>query len=157
QAEQVQAQKRARMAQGSLEAEAELALREKQLAEAQATLALLEVGSRPEEIEAERARLARLEEELRYLEGLRERLAVASPIVGLIVTPRLKEKVGQYFREGDLIGEVKSSVGLEAEIALAEQDAERVRTGQPVTLKARALPFRTFGGLVDRIAPVAVP
>src|SRR5262249_14379564 len=135
----------------------ELALREKQLAEEEAALALLEVGSRPEQVEAERARLARLEEELRYLEELRGQLEVASPIGGLIVTPRLKEKVGQYLHEGDLIGEVRSWAGLEAEIALSEQDAEWVRNGQSVTLKARALPYQLFVGRVDRIAPVAVP
>ena len=53
-----------------LDAEAELARREKDLADGQATLTLLEAGSRPEQIEAERAALARLEEEARYLEGL---------------------------------------------------------------------------------------
>jgi multidrug efflux pump subunit AcrA (membrane-fusion protein) len=155
--EQIEAEKRARRAQGAVEAETELALREKQLAEARATLALLEAGTRPEEVDAERARLARLDEELRYQEGLRERLSVASPVAGLIVTPRLRERVGQYFQEGDLIGEVESPTGLEAEITLAEHDAERVRAGQPVALKARALPFRVFRGQVDRIAPVAVP
>jgi len=156
-ADQVEAEKRARRAQGAVEAETELALREKQLAEAETALTLLEAGPRPEEVDAERARLARLDEELRYQEEIRARLAVASPVSGLVVTPRLREKVGQYFREGDLICEVESLAGLEVEITLEEHDADRVRTGQPVALKARALPFRIFRGRLDRIAPVAVP
>ncbi len=47
--------------------------------------------------------------------------------------------------------------GLEAEITLAEHDADRVRPGQPVALRTRASSIRTFHGRVDRIAPVAVP
>ena len=148
-----EARKRAREAAGTLEAEAELSLREQKLAEARAALALLEVGTRPEEIEAERARLALLQEEARYLEGLVDRVEVTSPVGGLVATPRLKEKVGQYLREGDLICEIEAPDALEYEVVVAEQDEARVRPGQPVVLKARALPYETFRARVDRIAP----
>lgn len=154
--EQAQAQKRAEIARGTIEAEAELARRERELAEARSTLSLLEVGSRPEEIEAERAHLARLEEEARYWTGLRAKLEVASRVSGVMITPHLKEKIGQYVKEGDLIGEVHARP-LEVEIAVPEQDAARVRIGQRVELKARSLPFETFQARVDRIAPAAVP
>jgi hypothetical protein len=50
---------------------------------------------------------------------------------------------------------VEAKGGLEAEIALTEQDVARVRPGQDVRLKARALPFETFATQVDRIAPAA--
>ncbi len=156
QTEQVRAEQRARQARGTLEAEAELARRDKELAEAEATRTLLEAGTRPEEIEAERARLARLREEALYLERLPERLQVVSPVPGLITTPRLKEKVGQYLREGELIGVVEDPAGLEAEITLAEQDAARARPGQEVALKARALPQETFRARVERVAPAVL-
>ncbi|MBI3839281.1 MAG: HlyD family efflux transporter periplasmic adaptor subunit [Planctomycetia bacterium] len=138
-----------------LDAEAELARRHKDLADAQATLTLMEAGSRPEEIEAERARLTRLQEEFRHLEEQRRKQAVASPVSGLVTTARLKEKVGQYLREGDLICMVEQPAGMEAEIALAEQDVAQIRAGQAVELKVRALPFETFATKVDRIAPAA--
>jgi multidrug resistance efflux pump len=155
QVEESRAQHEARRALGTQEAEAELARREKELADAQAALALLEAGSRPEEVEAGRARLDRLREELRYLDGLPEKVQVRSPVGGLITTPHLREKVGQYVREGDLIGVVEDPGGLEAEVALAEQEVARVRPGQAVELKARALPFETFPASVDRVAPAA--
>jgi putative peptide zinc metalloprotease protein len=155
QEEQARAEKRARQARGTLEAEAELARREKELADVRATLVLMEAGSRPEEIDAERARLARLEEELRYLTELGVKLAVTSPVAGVITTPRLKEKVGQYLHEGDLIGVVEEPGGLEAEVALPEQDAARVQAGHTVKLKARATPLETVEVPVDRIAPAA--
>ncbi len=155
QLEQALAQKRERVTVGTLEAEAELARRQKDLADAQAALNLLEAGTRPEEIEAEEARLRRLEEERRYLEGQRGKLRLASPVPGLITTPHLREKVGQFFKEGDLICEVEEPCTLEAEIAVEEQDVARVELGQAVEMKARALPFETFHGRVERVAPVA--
>jgi multidrug efflux pump subunit AcrA (membrane-fusion protein) len=152
---QTQAQKRVREALGTLEAETELSKREKELADARATLTLLEAGTRVEEIEAERARLARLQEEVRYLEGVRERLPIRSPAAGVIVTPRLKEKSMHFVHEGDIIAVVEEPALLEAEITLAEQDVARVEPGQQVELKARALPFEMLSARVDRIAPAA--
>jgi multidrug resistance efflux pump len=153
--DQARAHKEARQALGTQEAEAQLARRENELADAQAVLSLLETGSRPEEVEAGRARLDRLREELRYLEGLPEKVQVRSPSAGLITTPHLREKLGQFVHEGDLIGVVEAPEGLEAEIALAEQEVARVRPGQAAELKARALPFETFPASVARIAPAA--
>jgi multidrug efflux pump subunit AcrA (membrane-fusion protein) len=156
---QAQFQKRHREVLGTREAiagpdaQAELARRDKDLADAQATLNLLEAGSRPEEIEAQRARITLLEEEAGYLDTLQGRLTVASTISGVIITPYLKEKVGQYVREGELICLVEDRTRLEAEIALAEEDVARVRVGQTVQLKIRARPFEVFASQVDRIAP----
>jgi multidrug efflux pump subunit AcrA (membrane-fusion protein) len=86
---------------------------------------------------------------------MREKLPVASPAGGVVTTARLKEKVGQYVKEGDLIGVVEEPAVLEAEITLAEQEVARVQPGQPVGLKARALPFETMPSQVDRVAPAA--
>jgi multidrug efflux pump subunit AcrA (membrane-fusion protein) len=63
--------------------------------------------------------------------------------------------VGQYLREGDLIGIIEEPATLETEITLAEQDVTRVQAGQRVELKARAFPFETFTAQLDRIAPAA--
>lgn len=155
QREQSEAEKRARQAKGTLEAERELAKREKELADDRSALALMEAGSRPEEVEAEREKLARLEEEGRYLGGLREKFNVASSVDGLVTTARLREKVGQYMKEGDLICVIEEPAVLEAEITMPEQDVARVRPGQTVELKARVLPFETFRTEVERIAPAA--
>jgi multidrug efflux pump subunit AcrA (membrane-fusion protein) len=152
---EAQAAKRARQAKGTLETEAEVARREKELADAQAALRLLEAGTRPEEIQSQQARLARLQVEVQHLEDHRLKQTVGCPVAGLVTTPHLKEKVGQYLHEGDLICVVEEPASLEAEIALAEQDVGRVQPGQPVKLKARVLPFETYATKVERIAPAA--
>jgi putative peptide zinc metalloprotease protein len=74
-------------------------------------------------------------------------------VAGTVTTPRLREKVGQYVKEGDLIGVVEAPEVLEAEVALPEQDVARVQPGQAVKLRVRALPFETFDSRVERIAP----
>jgi putative peptide zinc metalloprotease protein len=155
--EQAQARKREREEKGTREAEMELASREKDLADCRAALRLLEAGSRPEEIEAEQARLDRLREEVQYLERVQGKLYVCSPISGLITMPRLKEKIGRYLKEGDLICEVEEPGVLEAEVALDESEAARVLPGQSVKLKCRALPFQTLTANVDRVAPRSLP
>jgi multidrug resistance efflux pump len=140
---------------GTLESENELASREKELAEANAALGLLMAGSRREEIDAARASRARAQEELNYLMQLQQKLVLTSPVQGVIVTHRLKEKRGQFFNEGELVCEVEGLSQLETEITLHEQEVPDVRPGQKVELKARALPFKTFEAQVDRIAPRA--
>ncbi|MCI0456344.1 MAG: HlyD family efflux transporter periplasmic adaptor subunit [Gemmataceae bacterium] len=156
QLQQARAHKQARQALGTLEAEAELARRDKDWADARSVLTLLEAGTRPEEIDAERARLARLQEEARYLQEWQDRLRVCTTSAGLVMTPRLREKVGQYLKEGDLICVIEEPGGLEAEIAVPEQDVARVQSGQPVSLKARGFPFETLSGQVERVGAGAV-
>ncbi|MCI0361327.1 MAG: efflux RND transporter periplasmic adaptor subunit [Planctomycetaceae bacterium] len=159
---QGQFQKRHRLALGTreaiagLDAEAELARREKDLADAQSTLTLLKAGARPEEKDAQRALLDRLREELRHWQAQEPRLSVTTPVGGVITTPRLAEMVGHYLHEGDLICEVEEPSLLEVEIGLSEQAAAHVHVGQRVDLKARGLPFQTFQIAVERIAPLAV-
>lgn len=155
QLQQAQAQRRAREVAGTLDAEAEAARRKKELADVEAALKLLQAGSRPEEIEAEQARLARIKEELTHLLETRSKLEIRSPWAGTMTTARMKEKAGQYFEKGALICIIEDAAGLEAELALTEQEVDGVKTGQSVELKARALPFRTFHAKVERIAPRA--
>jgi RND family efflux transporter MFP subunit len=105
------------------------------------------------ELRQTESRLASAQEHTKYLEGIAAKLEVRSPVAGLIMTPRLKERVGQYLHEGDLICVVEDPTILRAEVKLPEQEVELVRPGQRVELKARALPFDPFTGTVERLAP----
>ena len=153
---QVQNEKSAQENIGTLEAEAELARREKELEEAKAALTLLEAGSRPEEIDAAEASLARQKEDLAFLEQQRKKLQLYSRVEGVITTPRVKDRVGEYLQQGDLVCEIEESSSLEVEISIPEDRISEVRPGQCVWLKARALPYETFEAQVERIAPAAV-
>lgn len=154
--EQALRERDGRSAIGVLDSEDELARCAKELAEANAAVEMLLAGTRPEEIEAAAATLARAEEELNFLEKQQGRLSLHVCIDGTVVTPHLNEKVGQYFNEGDLICEIQEASVLEAEIAIPEKEVSDVQPGQYVTLKARAMPYETFEALVERIAPTAL-
>jgi len=153
--QQAFSQKRTREASGNLLFEAELAKRVKDLADTEAALALLTAGARPQELEAERARLEKFQEELDYNRDLQSKQELCSTLTGYVTTPRLREKVGQFLEKGTLICTIEDLTSLEAEIAIPEDKMEGVQVGQSINLKARAFPLQTFTGRVDRIAPVA--
>lgn len=151
---QALAEEGARSALLVLETESDLVQRERDLAEARATLNLMEAGTRPELLEAKRAELERVREELAYLQQTKERQTLRSPIHGTIVTPDLHMKKGTFLQEGELFCEVVDASRVKVEIAVPEHAAARVKQGQPIEVKPRALPYQTFEGTVDRIAPV---
>jgi multidrug resistance efflux pump len=121
--------------------------------EAERELERLLAGSRPEEIEATEAEIGSLEAKRRLLEHQTSRLEIRAPHAGVITTPRLREKAGQYVSRGELIVEVHELKKLTVDIEVPERDIAPVRVGQPVFLKARAYPAETFYGEVVGIAP----
>jgi putative peptide zinc metalloprotease protein len=133
-----------------------VALAERQQKEAKGKLDILLAGSRREEIEATEAEIARSEAQHRYLEEQLQRVRVVSPLSGVITTPKLKERIGQHVKKGDLIAQVHALKTVRAEIALPEKEIADVQVGQAVALKARAYPETSFLGTVTAIAPAAV-
>jgi len=136
-------------------AEEHVAVLANELAQARGRLAMLSAGNRPEEITATAQAVARAEAERNRLEGEIARLVVIAPHNGVVMTPRLSEKVGKYVKPGDLIAEIHALERLTAEIGVSERDIGEVRLGQPVSLRLRAYPSRTFQGKVTRIATAA--
>lgn len=152
---QTQSARRAREAEGVMSYEGELARRTKEYADTLAALRLLEAGSRPEDIEAQQARLARLVEERKHLEARQAKQLVVAPAAGVVTTPRLREKIGQFLTKGAELCLVEDQGKLEAEVAIREEDARLLTQGQTVSLKPRSLPFHRLPATVDRIAPSA--
>jgi multidrug resistance efflux pump len=130
-----------------------LALARATRTEAERELERLLAGSRPEEIEATEAEISSLEAKRRLLEHQIGRLEIRAPHAGVITTPRLKEKIGQYVNRGELVAEVHQLKKLTVDIELPERDIGPVRVGQHVVLKARAYPADSFHGEVVGIAP----
>jgi multidrug efflux pump subunit AcrA (membrane-fusion protein) len=99
------------------------------------------------------AHAARQQEEFNFLASQWQKQWVRSPGRGVVVTPHLEERVGQFVHEGDAVCTVEDCSAVEGEVALAEQDVALVRPGQDVEVKARGLPFQTLRGRVTRVAP----
>jgi multidrug efflux pump subunit AcrA (membrane-fusion protein) len=154
--EAAQAELRMVIADDLSEARREMAVATVESEEAATKLKLLEAGSRPEEIEATEAELARLEGQRQYLQEQLELVNVTSPVAGTVTTPKPKEAIGRYVTKGDLIVEVHALRTITAEIAVPESEIGEVKVGQHVALKTRAFPETTFSGTVAAIAPVGI-
>jgi multidrug efflux pump subunit AcrA (membrane-fusion protein) len=109
------------------------------------------------ELDQAKARRNRAIAELDSLTSVQAKTVVRSRAAGVQTLPHLKERLGQYVREGDLICTVEETSSLVAEVKVPEQDVARVLPAQEVEFKARALSFDTFRGVVERVAPTAVP
>ncbi len=74
-----------------------------------------------------------------------------APAGGVIVTPRIDERVGQFLKKGSELCVVADTGSVFAEVAVPEEDASLVRVGQPVDLKLNPYPTRTFHGVLTRV------
>ncbi len=140
---------------GVKKATSELAQRKRQLNDAESDLLLLRLGARKEEVEAAKARVSMLEEELRFLIEQRSKLTIRAPVSGVVSAPRLREKVGQFMPKGMPICRIEIPGKPFLELMIPEVDTARIEKGQKVRLKAKSLPFATIAATVDRIAPAA--
>jgi putative peptide zinc metalloprotease protein len=136
------------------EAELDLQIKQRAASEARAALALLEAGSRPEEIAAREAELARARAELEFLDQqLDEMMVIRSPIDGVVVTPKLRERLNESVAAGGLVCEVANTRAVRAEIFVLEREADTIGLGMPVVVKVESHPMQPFRGAVGFIAP----
>ncbi len=138
-------------------AQEQVSAAESELAEARARLDVLLQGPRPEEIDATRSQIDRLEAQRRYLEKQLGLLEIVSPVAGIVATPSrlLKATQGQLVGRGDLIAKVFELSAVTAQVHVSEMEIGDVRVGQQVVLKVRAYPDATFRGTVVAIATAA--
>lgn len=124
------------------------------LIEAQRRLDVLEAGTRPEEIDAARARIEGLEARRAHLAEQARRLDVKSPVAGIVATPsrQLRTMDKQLVPRGGLILKVYDYRTVTAQITISEKEIADIRVGQRVALRARAYPNITFHGSVTAIA-----
>lgn len=102
---------------------------------------MFEAQSRRDEL---RARIALAQEEV-------NRTQLLAPAEGVILTPRLEERVGQHLARGAefcVIGDIRT---VTAEVAVPEQEAFHIRSNLPVALKVNPYPTRTFHARVSRV------
>jgi len=86
-----------------------------------------------------------------------ERLAgtrLRAPEAGIVLTPRLDERVGQLLAAGAELAVLAETSALLVEVAVPEDDAMRVKPGQPVSMKMNSYPTRVFRGSVSRVGAV---
>ena len=122
-----------------------------QVEEAKANLLKVQAGPHPQETEAARAELLRLEERLKFELLQLEMTNIVMPIGGYLVTRNLKDKTGQFLNEGEMFAVVEDSSSVRVDIEIPEGDISEVAVGAAVRLKVWAYPGQIFEGKVTEI------
>jgi RND family efflux transporter MFP subunit len=79
------------------------------------------------------------------------RTRVRAPVGGVIMTPRLDERVGQFFQRGSelcVVGDVRN---VTLEVAVPESEVVLVQRGDPVSVKLNSYPTRLYRGSLTRV------
>ncbi|HEU5248680.1 MAG TPA: HlyD family efflux transporter periplasmic adaptor subunit, partial [Thermoanaerobaculia bacterium] len=108
-----------------------------------------EAGDAPRMFEA-MSRKDELEARILLEEDRFARTSVRAPIKGVIVTPRIEERVGQLLTKGTELCVVADVGSVVAEVAIPETEASLIRRGERVALKLNPFPTRLFHGTVNR-------
>ncbi len=128
----------------------------KELEQARSELRILQAGTRKETIQAMEAEVKKLQEKRNNLAQQMACLKIRSPIDGVIATPYLKNRVGQYLEKGNPLCDIVSEGVVIIDMPVPEKEIADVRPGMPITLKVRGYASRSFEAKVKAMAPVAV-
>jgi len=105
-------------------------------------------------LEQEREELGK---RIRLLRDRAAQLTLASEVSGIVVTPRIQDRLGSYVLPGTELAEVADTSAMRARIYVAESDLRKVRVGSRASVRLDSL-FRAFRGTVTAIAPaVSLP
>jgi len=96
----------------------------------------------------ERERMSRNYEQVSEMVGA---LELRSPIAGIVITPRVQDRLGSYLREGQELLVVADVSSLRARIYVSEYDLRKVRNHAVAQLQVQGL-FKTWGAHVTAIA-----
>jgi RND family efflux transporter MFP subunit len=100
----------------------------------------------------ERARLQQVAAELDLSRSRLAKTEIRSPIRGVMITPRLEERVSQFLRRGEVLCQVADLNYARAEIAVPELDVGEIAPGQEAWLKLNAYPQHKFVGKVVQVS-----
>jgi len=93
-----------------------------------------------------------MESRLAVIDERMNRTLLTARQAGVVLTPRPREMVGQWLREGETFVTLGRTDRLEIESRVAQRDIGRVKEGQEIRVRTAARPEYTFVGTVNKIA-----
>jgi multidrug efflux pump subunit AcrA (membrane-fusion protein) len=103
-----------------------------------------------------RLRMEIAQEEVSLFRQKVEQARLRSPIAGVIVTPKVEEKVGKLLRRGEQFCELVDPVQMAVEMNVPETEEALIRPSASMALKLNSLPTRTLRGTVERVGAQTV-
>lgn len=129
-------------------------IKKKELAQADSELQLLLAGTRMESIRAAESQVEKLEKKLAILEKELELQKIRSPIEGVVTTPFLRNRIGDYLDKGDIFCTIVSEGRVQIKMPIPEKEIGDVKLGFPIAMKVRGYPRMKYKAHVQDIAPV---
>ncbi len=99
--------------------------------------------------------IQRLKAEKAEADRKREQLVLRAPFTGVIATPQIEQRVGEYLTEGEPFALLVDRQAMRARVLVRDWELEDVHQGEAVGLKLRSYPFQTFTGTIRQIMPAA--
>lgn len=100
--------------------------------------------------------LKRVGIEILKLKEKLSKLKITAEKNGTIFTPRLKERLGDYLQEGDILCEIGDYNDVVVKVIVPESEMFYLRAGQSIELKTYAYPDMVFKGMVTELSPARV-
>ena len=111
-------------------------------------------GAIAESLVAERRRM-QLTQQLSDVESQITRLNLVAPEEGVVITPRVDEKLGRFLKEGEEFCELARSGALRARIRVDDWDLQEVAVGWPAKLWLNAGQNKVLSGQLTKLAPAS--
>lgn len=74
---------------------------------------------------------------------------IVAPVDGVVLTPRLEQKVGSLLQRGDVLCRIADMAVVAVEVQVPETEVAEIEKGQRIRLKIDSFPTRTFIGRVE--------
>lgn len=97
----------------------------------------------------------RLQEEFVIAQRNASQLDIRAPHEGIVTTPNVDQKTGEYLQAGDEFCRVVDRRMMKARILVRDWNLSEVHAGARVGMKVLAFPYRTYPGRVEQILPAA--
>ena len=97
----------------------------------------------------------RLQKELAVAAANLDALQIRAPFDGVITTPDVHQRVGQFLAAGDEFCRLSDPRTMKARIFVSDRDLNDVRPGAAARVKVLPYAFRTYSGHVEQILPAA--
>ncbi|HYE63983.1 MAG TPA: efflux RND transporter periplasmic adaptor subunit [Pyrinomonadaceae bacterium] len=126
-----------------------------QIAVLDRTILVQRAGGATAESQVEQRRRAQVSDHLAETEARLSQLSVRAPADGIIVTPKIEDKVGLMLREGDEFCQMATTGTPQARVRIDDWDLEDVRVGARASLRLNAAPGREINGRVVSLSPAS--
>jgi putative peptide zinc metalloprotease protein len=135
--------------------EANAQILSQQLAIANSEVRVDETGFDSAKTGAAQQEQARLEKDWGVAQRKADALEIRAPFAGVVSTPVVEQKTGEYLAAGDELCEVVDRSTMKARILVRDWELEETPAGARAQLKVIPLPYRTYAGRVEQVLPAA--